>query len=73
MTPFRPSSATEENGIGLDTLLQNLFSRRNAVLVQRAASAKVELPLKFHAIVFFDNVEYFESFGDNLRSNVVAG
>lgn len=73
MTPFRPSSASEEDSIGLDTLLQNLLGRSNAVLVQRAASTEVELSLKFHAVVFFDNVEYFESFGDNLRSNVVAG
>lgn len=73
MPPFGPTSAAEEDGVGLRALAQNFFRRRDPVLVQRAAAAEVEFSLELDPVVFFDDVEHFERFGDDFGPDVVAG
>lgn len=73
MSPLRPSRTSKEDRVGLGALAQNLVRRRDAVLVQRAAAAQVELPFELDPGVRFDDVEHFERFGDDFGPDVVAG
>ena len=71
-SPLRSSGTAKEDRIGFHAFLQHFFRRSNAVLVQRAAAAKVEFALELDALVSFNDVEHGERFGDDFGADVVA-